>query len=118
MKIFYSLPMTVKSSGTQKIHLYQEMKSWKYGSQGKVSHPFHRVSNDSDLGRCQISLIISNNNVEQCFTPCQGAVITDQNLENPSKADQDFSGTKVEKISTASSEKSEEGKGIYGECPA
>lgn len=110
--------MTAKSSGIQKIHLYQEMKSWKYGSRGKVSHPFHRVSNHSDLDRCQISLIISNNNMEQHFATCKGPVITDENLENPSKPDQDFSGTKVDKTSTASPEKSEEGKGTYEECPA
>lgn len=89
--------MTVKSSGTQKIHLYQEMKSWKYGSQGKVSHPFHRISNGSDLDTCQISLIISNNYMEQHFTPCKWPVITDQNLENPNKLDRGFFGTKVDK---------------------
>lgn len=56
--------------------------------------------------------------MEQHFTPCKWPVITDQNLENPNKPDQDFFGTKVDKISTDSREKSEEGKQTYGECPA
>lgn len=38
-------------------------------------------------------------------------------LENPNKLGQDFFRTKVDKISTASHEKSEEGKRIYGEWP-
>lgn len=83
--MFYSPPMAVESFGAQKIHWYQEMKSWKYGSQGKVSHPFHRASNDSDLDTCQISLKISNNNIEEPITPCKWPVIADQNLENPKK---------------------------------
>lgn len=77
------------------------MKSWKYGSRCKVSHPFHRVSNDSDLDTCQISLIISNNNMEEHFTPCIWSVIPDQNLENPNKTDQDFFEEEVDKISAA-----------------
>jgi len=64
MKMFYSLQRTVKLSGTQKYHSYQEMKSWKRRSRGKVSHPFHRVCNDSDLDTLQISLIILNSNTE------------------------------------------------------
>lgn len=54
------------------------------------------VSNDSDLDICQISLIISNNIMEQHFFPCKWPAITDQNLENPNKPD--FFGTKVDKI--------------------